>query len=171
MIVINFKNYLSGAQLLDVVKKVEIYYSKAVISVPLVDLAYIVKNTTLSVWAQHVDFQEAGKSTGAVVVEHLIGAGAAGSLLNHSEKTMSMPEIKKTVKRANEVGLKLVVCANTLAAVRQLLPLKPYAIALEDKKLIATGKSIAEYDTALLMKFVALLKEQCHIPQCSCLSQ
>lgn|SRR3989338_1261316 len=166
MIIINFKNYVSGAQVLDLVKKIEIYYSKAIVAVPVVDLASAVKSTLLSIWAQHVDYQEDGKSTGSVVAEHLIAVGAAGSLLNHSERPISMIEIKRTIKRANEVGLKLVVCASTLAAVRQLLPLKPYAIALEDKKLISTGKSITEYDTALLAKFVALLKESECMPLC-----
>lgn len=166
MIIINFKNYLSGAQLLDIIKKIEIYYGKAIVAVPLVDLAHIVKNTTLSVLAQHVDFQEAGKSTGAVVAEHLVGVGAAGSLLSHSEKILSMIEIKKTIKHANEVGLKLIVCTSTLAAVRQLLPLNPYAIALEDKKLIATGKSITEYDAAMLKKFVGILQGSESIPLC-----
>ncbi len=166
MIIINFKNYVSGAQALDLVRKIEIYYSKAIVSVPFLDLVQLIKNTTLSVWVQHVDYQEVGRSTGSVIAEHLIGAGAAGSLLNHSEHQLPLADIKKTIKRANEVGLKLVVCASTLAAVRQLLPLKPYAIAFEDKKLISTGKSITEYDTALLTKFAALLKESESIPLC-----
>ncbi len=166
MIIINFKNYVSGAQVLDLVQKIEIYYSKAIVSVPFLDLIQLVKNTTLSVWAQHVDYQEVGRSTGSVVVEHLIGAGATGSLLNHSEHPLNFADIKKTIKHANEVGLKLAVCASTLAVVKQLLLLKPYAIAFEDKKLIATGKSITEYDTAILVKFVALLKESESLPLC-----
>lgn len=166
MIIINLKNYVSGAQALDLVRKIEIYYNKAIVAVPLMDLINIAKNTSLTVYAQHVDHQEAGKSTGKVVVEHLINAGAMGSLINHSENPMKLVDIKKTIKRANEVGLKLIVCAGTLASVKQILSLKPYAIAFEDKKLISTGKSITEYKTSELAKFVSLLKESDVLPLC-----
>ena len=166
MIVINLKNYVSGASVLDLVKKIEIYYGKAVVAVPAIDLASIVKSTTLPIYAQHIDYQESGRSTGFVMPEQIVAEGAQGTLLNHSEHPISLAEIKLTIKRANEVGLKVIVCAGTLAAVKQLLALHPYAIAFEEKKLIATGKSITEYKTAELQKFVALMKDSESLPLC-----
>lgn len=166
MIIINFKNYLSGAAALDLVKKIEIYYGKAIVAVPIIDLVNVVKSTTLPIYAQHIDYQESGRSTGFVTPEQIIAAGVQGALLNHSEHPVSLAEIKKTIKRANEVGLKIIVCVGTLATARQVLKLKPYAIAFEDKKLIATGESITEYDTALLIKFVSLMKESETMPLC-----
>ena len=166
MIIINLKNYLSGAAALDLVKKIEIYYGKAIVAVPIIDLVNVVKSTTLPIYAQHIDYQESGRSTGFVTPEQIIAAGVQGALLNHSEHPVSLAEIKKTIKRANEVGLKIIVCVGTLATARQVLKLKPYAIAFEDKKLIATGESITEYDTALLIKFVSLMKESETMPLC-----
>ena len=166
MIIINLKNYVFGTAALDLVKKIEMYYSRAIIAVSLIDLAALVKSTTVQIYAQHVDYHETGRSTGRVTPEQIIGTGAGGSLLNHSEHLLPLAEIKKTIKRANEVGLKLVVCVGSLSAAKQLLKLNPYALAFEDKKLIATGKSITEYKTVDLKKFIALFKDTETLPIC-----
>jgi len=86
--------------------------------------------------------------------------------LNHSEHRITMTNIRKTVKRCGEVGLKLVICAGTLRQVQQLKKLNPFAIAFEDKKLIATGKSITSYKANEVKKFVELLKDTDIIPLC-----
>lgn len=166
MLVINFKNYRIGKDVLDLVKKIEIYYNKAIVAVPITELTDVVKSTTLNVYAQHVDGQEAGKSTGFVLPESLINIGASGSLLNHSEHKLKLSEIKKIVKRCNEVNLKLIICSSSLREVSQLKNIHPYAIAFEDKKLIATGKSITSHKQHELKKFVEILKDSDIIPLC-----
>src|SRR3989338_7831383 len=103
MIVINFKNYVWGPSALDLVKKIEIYYNKAIVAVPSLDIPLIVKNTSLAVWAQHVDHAEAGRGTGFIIPEQLISLGVQGSLLNHSEHRVPLATIRKTVQRAKEV--------------------------------------------------------------------
>lgn len=169
MIVINFKNYKNGGHVLELVRKIELYYQKAIVAVPLIDLKDIVKSKSsnaMQIYAQHVDFNEPGKGTGYVTPEAILGAGAAGSLLNHSEHKVPIANIRKTVKRCNELGLKLIVCASSLKEAEQIKKLNPYAIAFEEKKLIATGKSITEYKASEIKKFVELLENTEIIPLC-----
>lgn len=166
MIVINLKNYKAGGDVIDLVQKIRIYYNKAIIAAPTVEIAETVKSTPLQIYAQHVDFREPGKSTGYVLPENLLNAGVTGSLLNHSEHRIPLTEIKKTIKRCNEIGFKLIVCATTLRQVGQIKKLNPYAIAFEDKNLISTGKSITEYDAHEVKKFAELLKGTSIIPLC-----
>lgn len=166
MIVINLKNYRLGNDVLDLVQKIRLYCNKAMVAVPAADMKDVVKSTTLQVWAQHVDYREPGRSTGYVIPESLMNVGAVGSLLNHSEHKVSMADIRKTVKRCNELGLKLIVCVGTLKQAQQIKKLNPYAIAFEDKKLIATGKSITDYKANEVRKFAELFKETDIIPLC-----
>ena len=166
MIFINLKNYRLGNGALDLVQKIGLYCNKAAVVVNAVDIKEIVKNTNMQVYAQHVDYREPGRGTGFVIPESLIGAGAIGSLLNHSEHKVTLTDIKKTVKRCNEVGLRLIICASTLRQVQHLKRLNPYAIAFEDKKLIATGKSITQYKAPDVKKFVDVLKSTEIIPLC-----
>lgn len=168
MLVINLKNYKVGKEVFDLVKKIEIYYNKADIAVPVAEIKEIAKSVgaNTKIYAQHVDYQEIGRGTGFVTPESLINAGASGSLLNHSEHRVSLAEIKKTIKRCNEVGLRLIICSSSLREVSQLKKLNPYAIAFEDKKLIATGKSITEHNQHDIKKFVDIIKDTEIIPLC-----
>src|SRR3989338_4966038 len=166
MLIINFKNYKVGKDVLDLAKKIEIYYNKAIIAVPFTELLETVKNLgpNMEVYAQHIDYHEKGKSTGYTIPESLINVGVVGAILNHSEHRLKISEIKKTIKRCNEVGLKVVICTSSLRETSQLKKLNPYAIAFEDKKLIATGKSITEHKQHDIKKFVELLKDTEIIP-------
>lgn len=169
MLIINFKNYKVGNDVIDMLRKIEIYHNKAIVVVPFVELKEVVKGISsqnMQVYAQHVDYQDLGRATGYVTPESLINAGAKGTLLNHSEHRLSITEIKKTMKRCNEVGLKVIICSSSLREISQLKKLNPYAVAFEDKKLIATGKSITEYKEHDIKRFVDLLKDTEIIPLC-----
>lgn len=168
MLVINLKNYKIGKDIQEVVKKVELYYNKAILAVPATELKEIAKSAgpNMQVYAQHVDFAEMGRGTGKVIPESIISCGAVGSLLNHSENKLKLSEVKKTVKRCNEIGLKLIVCVSSLKEAKEIMGLNPYALAFEDKNLIATGKSITEYKQNDIKRFVELLKDTKIIPLC-----
>ena len=110
MIIINFKNYVSGKKVLILSRKIEKYLSKSIICVPNSDISSISEKTKLEIYAQHVDFQEEGKSTGYDIPEDLKNSGAKGSLLNHSEHQVSLKVIEKTLSRCSG-KLKIIVCA------------------------------------------------------------
>lgn len=166
MIIINFKNYLSGKKAVELSKLIRKYIPGAIAAVPVADIFEISEGTNLKVFAQHVDFAQKGRATGFVVPEDLKEAGAVGSLLNHSEHPLNFSVIKKTIERAEETKLKIILCAKNIATARKFAKLKPYAIAFEDPKLVASGKSITRYRTKEVEKFAALFRKSKIIPIC-----
>jgi len=166
MLVVNFKNYKHGKDVLELVRQIDIYCNKAVAAVPFIELKEVTANTNMPIYAQNIGFTDSGRGTGFVSPESIVYSGAAGSLLNHSENKTSMQNIKKIVERCREIGLKLIVCAGTLKEAEKIKRLNPYAIAFEDPKLIASGKSITSNKTASVKKFVEMLKDTKIIPLC-----
>ena len=166
MIVINLKNYKTGNEVLELVRKIEIYYNNSIVAVPAVEIEHVVKNTSLQIIAQHVDYHEIGRGTGKITPESLKAVGVGASLLNHSEFKLKPIEIKKTIKRCDEVSLKIILCVGTLKEAKDYMKYKPYAMAFEDKKLIATGKSVTSHKTHYIKEFVELLKGSEIIPLC-----
>lgn len=160
MIVINFKNYKTGKQALDLAKKIERYCKNAVVCVAAIDISNISEKTKLRVFAQHVSYYEPGRATGFVIPEFIKHVGASGSLLNHSEHKVPLSVIKKTMKHANKIGLKLIVCASSVTEARKIKQLqpKPFAIAYEDPHLVSSGKSITKFKTKDVVRFAKLLK-------------
>jgi len=166
MIVINFKNYKVGKEVLDLVRTIDIYCNKAVVAVPSTELREISKEVAMPVYAQTIDLPERGRGTGKLIPEQILATGAEGSLLNHSENKIAFSTIKKIIERCNEIGLKLIICASTLKEAGKIKRFSPYAIAFEDPKLIASGKSITKVKTTSVKKFVELLKGTEIVPLC-----
>ena len=87
-----------------------------------------------------------GRGYGSVLPEAVKAAGAVGVILNHSEKRISLAELNKTIKRADEVGLATMVCADTIEEAAAIANLAPNIIVAEEPELIGTGKtSDADY--------------------------
>jgi len=146
MIIINFKNYVAGHKSLELAKKIEMRLPDAIVTVPAVDVGYLgYYLPSLKIYTQHVDYQKRGKTSGYLIPEALKAHGAEGTLLNHAEHRIDMSEIRKTVKRCGKVGLKVILCVQSLGETRKFFRLRPYAMAIEDKKLIGSGKSITKY--------------------------
>jgi len=167
MPIINTKNYKYGNELLTLAHKIQKYTPKAIICVPATEIAAISKHTKLKVYAQHVGFSEQSKrGTGYVTPEAVKHSGAKGTLLNHSEHKLSFSNLKRTVNDCKKIGLHTIVCVPNLSEARKIKALKPYAIAYEDPKLVASGKSIANYKAEEILKFVKLLENSEIIPLC-----
>ena len=166
MIIVNFKNYKRGKAALELARTIYLYSNQCIVAVSALDIKEISQNTGLKVFAQHTDPHEPGKSTGFIIPETLQENGAIGTLLNHSEHPLTLDSIKKTVKRCNERGLKVVICAKNLTQVKSFKSLNPYAIAFEDPKLIASGKSIVSSEPKTVSKFVKLLENTEILPIC-----
>ena len=166
MIVINLKNYKRGKEALELARTIYLYANQAIVAVSAPDIKEIADTYNSQVYAQHVDYHEPGKSTGFVVPETLTENGATGTLLNHSEHQLPFEVIKKTLKRCNERGLKVVLCVKNLTQAKKFKSLNPYAMAFEDPKLIASGKSITSFEPAALEKFAKLLSDTQILPLC-----
>ena len=166
MLIVNFKNYKFGIEILNVAKIIQRFNKNAIVCVPAPYIGYISNNTKLKVFSQHINDKESGTTTGFLVAEAVKGAGASGTLLNHSEHKLPLSVVKKIMERCKKLNLRVVVCASTLWEVKKLKKFNPYAIAYEDPKLISTGKSITSHNPKAVLKFVKLLKNSKIIPLC-----
>ena len=148
------KAYLYGRQVLALAKcadEVSARYQVQIIFTPqYVDIPLIVHETqNLLVFAQHMDFLPVGRGIGSVLPEAVKAAGAVGVLLNHAEKPLSLAEIKRTIQRADEVGLGTLVCAGNLKDVLAVARMHPNALLAEAPELIGVGKRSEEDQKAI----------------------
>jgi triosephosphate isomerase len=78
-----------------------------------------------------------------VLPEALREAGAVGTLLNHSERRMTLGDINRAIVRAREVGLATLVCADSPEEAAAVAQLGPDIVLAEPPELIATSRSAA----------------------------
>lgn len=101
------------------------------------------------VFAQHMDSLGIGRGVGSVLPEAVKAAGAAGVLLNHAERKLSREEIRRTLQRADEVGLATMVCADDLDEAVAIARMGPNIIIAESPELIGVGKRAAQDQAAI----------------------
>ncbi len=103
------------------------------------------RDTGAECWAQHTDGVEPDRHTGFVTIEEVMGAGATGTMLNHSEHRIAAEEIRKVIDRAKEFpGFVVTVCAGNLEETVQLAKLLPNYISYEPPELVGSrDKSVA----------------------------
>ncbi len=140
------KAYLYGEEMLGLAKvidKTALKYDVDVIVTPqYTDIKLIADNTErIFVFAQHMDYLPPGRGLGSVLPEAVKAAGATGVMLNHAEKPLTLEEIEKTIKRADEVGLGTIVCADTFEDIKAIAKMSPNIIVAEPTELIGTGKT------------------------------
>ena len=143
------KCYLYGDDILDLALAAdaasEKYDVDIIFTTPLVELRRVKENTKrLHVFAPHMDSLMPGRGLAEVLPEMLVAAGAEGVMLNHCEKPVSIAQLKASIKRADEVGLATIVCADSIAEASAVAHLKPNIVVAEPTELIGTGKASDE---------------------------
>src|SRR3972149_12263572 len=107
-----------------------------IVAVPQVaDLRNCVE-TGAECWVQHVDPVEQGKNTGWITVEEVEEAGAAGTLLNHSEHKLAKDQLEKTMKLIAGMGFQACICVADLEEAKWAAGLEPDYIAYEPPELV-----------------------------------
>ncbi|MCE4565055.1 triose-phosphate isomerase [Maribellus sp. CM-23] len=105
------------------------------------DIKLLVENTkNILVFAQHMDPISTGRGLGSVLPEAIKAAGGHGVMLNHAERPMSISDLYKAIKRADDVGLMSIVCADTIEEAKAIAHFSPNIIVAEPTELIGTGK-------------------------------
>ncbi|AOW80100.1 triosephosphate isomerase [Halodesulfurarchaeum formicicum] len=113
------------------------------------DLA-AVADTGAETWAQHTSPVESGSHTGQPLAEGLARNGAVGTLINHSERRLSLADIDGAIAAAERAGLETVVCANNPHQIAAVAALGPDAVAIEPPELIGTGTPVSQADPAIV---------------------
>lgn len=149
IILVNLKTYeeSTSQKAIEFARIAEKVNEKTGISIAIapqtIDLAAVTVSSETPVFAQHIDPIIYGKNTGYILPEAVTDAGAYGTLLNHSEHQIPLEQIDASIKRAREVDLVTVVCADTVETAKKVALLGPDMIAVEPPELIGSGISVS----------------------------
>jgi triosephosphate isomerase (TIM) len=153
-IVVNFKTYeeATGKRAVELAATCDAVAAEMkaniVVAVQAADIAAVAARVRIPVFAQHIDPVKYGSATGWTLPEAVVQAGASGTLINHSERKLTVEEIKARLLRAKEVGLTAIVCSGmkssdaTIAETRAIAALAPDYIAAEPPELIGGDVSV-----------------------------
>ena len=145
------KSYLIGDDILALAKAADLaskkYSVDVIFTVPVVDIRRVANETeNLFVFAPHMDPLTVGRGLADVLPESLVAAGAAGVMLNHCEKPLTLSVLRQTIERAKEVGLLSIAIADSIAEATAIAHFAPDIIVAEPTELIGSGKtSSADY--------------------------
>jgi len=165
VIVLNFKAYresigVRAVRLARIAEKVSQETGVEIVAAPQhLDLPKVVEAVSIPVFSQHVDPHELGSWTGSLVVEALKEAGAAGSLVNHSEKQLRLADISRCVARLRDVGLLSLLCTNEPSVSAAGAALQPDMIAVEPPELIGTGIPVSRARPEVVTESVEIVKK------------
>lgn len=164
MIFLNFKTYKNGTgEMAQTMVKV----AESVEEETGVKVVCCVQPTDLKsgLWSQKIDSVEYGAHTGSVLAESVIGCGAVGTLLNHSEnRSVNFEDLAKAHNRAKEVGLKTLIFAKDLEELEMVAGLKPDYISYEPPSLIGSSDiSVATAEPDIIAK-AAIISKKYNIP-------
>lgn len=114
-----------------------------------------IADTAPETWAQHVSPNGHGSHTGSTLAEALADAGASGTILNHSERRITLDAIDTGIAAAARANLDTLVCANTPEQVAAVTALGPDMVAVEPPELIGTGTPVSMADPDIVSEAVA----------------
>jgi triosephosphate isomerase len=166
VIIVNFKTYeqatgkkaLGLAEAFDSLAKET--KSDIMVAVQNADIYCISHAVSMPVLAQHADQVEFGAHTGCQLPECLKENGAWGCIINHSERRMDhLQEIKNTINRCKQAGLKTVVCAESITKAFEIANMQPDYLAFEDPALIGTGRSVSKNKPESVSKFAEMVRK------------
>lgn len=146
---IGTKNYIYGDTILEYAKAADAAAEKYDIDVLFIttpiEIRRIAENTKhLIILAPYMDTLRPGRGMADILPEALKAAGAVGVVVNHCEKPMTLPAIKETIKRANELDMLVFACADTIAEAKAIAQLHPDIINPEPSELIGgTGNGVS----------------------------
>ena len=140
------KAYLYGDQIIELAmaadRASEKYDVDIIFTTPYTEIRRVAEATkNLFVFAPHMDPIPIGRGLADILPESVKAAGAIGVMLNHCEKPLTLSALSRTIKRAEELDLITIVCADTIAEAKAIACFSPDIIVAEPTELIATGKT------------------------------
>ncbi|MCQ2492581.1 MAG: triose-phosphate isomerase [Lachnospiraceae bacterium] len=144
-LIVNPKSYLYGQKSLELAKAadevakdtgLQIYFT-----CPYADIRMIRENTeNVIVCAQSMMPLTPGRGMGHILPESLKEAGADAVFLNHAENPLTVADLYATIKRAKELDMITVVCADSVVEAKAVACMDPDIVLAEPTDLIGTGQ-------------------------------
>ncbi|MBR0085096.1 MAG: triose-phosphate isomerase [Lachnospiraceae bacterium] len=144
------KTHLEAVELIEQLKElVKDTDSDVVLCVPAIDIISCVnaaKGSNIKIGAQNIYFKDSGAFTGEISADMVLAAGAAYTIIGHSERRQYFAETDETVnlkvKKAVEKGLVPIICCGetielrergiTIDLVRQQIKAAYYQVSAEE---------------------------------------
>ena len=150
IVILNYKSYLesSGMKALELAHDLESAANESGITMvaapQAADIYRISEETSLPIFAQHIDPISPGGHTGSNLINTLVDAGISGSLINHSENRMKLADIDEVIKLCRSNEIESCVCTNNIDTSKAVAALAPDAVAVEPPELIGTGIPVSQ---------------------------
>jgi triosephosphate isomerase (TIM) len=164
-IIVNFKTYLesTGKKAIELAKTADKVSKETgvciVVAPQLVDLVKVIEAVEIPVFAQHIDPIKPGNSTGHVLAEAVVEAGAVGTLINHSERQLKLSEIDAIISLCKEKNLISCVCANNPVTSAGAAALKPDIVSVEPPELIGSGIAVSKAKPEIVTNTVKMVRQ------------
>jgi triosephosphate isomerase len=165
LIIVNFKCYEEGTgenalKLAKICESVSKEYKINIAVAPqFTDINLISKKVNIPILSQHLDPIKPGAFTGHVSALALKQSGAAGTLINHSERKLSLDKISECIKTAKGYGLTTVCCSADVNESKEVAKFTPDFIAYEPPELIGTGVSVSQTKPEVVTQTVDAIKK------------
>ncbi|MAG02355.1 hypothetical protein CMI42_03385 [Candidatus Pacearchaeota archaeon] len=142
IIIINFKTYKKGKEVLKLVRIIEKINKNIIVGLIPLDIKEISKKTKLKVFSQYLsdDIKE-------------IKGSASGVFLNHSDHPLTFNKLKKSISLCKKNKLKTAVFTTSLREARKIEKLKPTYLIYEPKELIGGKISVSQAKPEIIRKF------------------
>lgn len=139
------KSYLYGDEVMELARYADAAAKKydvdIIFTTPFASIKEVAQATDrIFVFAPHMDPIPTGRGLADILPESVKAAGAVGVMLNHCEKPLTYSVLRKTIKRADEIGLLTIVCTDSAEESKAVALLGPNVIVAEPTELIGTGK-------------------------------
>lgn len=163
--IVNFKTYRTsfGKYALEIARAAEKvsreYGLNVIIAPPMLEIAALVRNVSIGVYAQHADPLHYGAHTGYTPIEALRDMGVRGVIINHSEHPVDLKTMARIIEISKEMGLETVVCSDSISLAKIIATYySPTAIALEPPELIGSGIAVSRARPEIIVKGVNAIK-------------
>jgi triosephosphate isomerase len=156
LVILNFKTYMesTGENALGLAKISEEVADETGVEIAVApqaaDIWRISSEVNIPVLSQHIDPVDLGGHTGSTLLECVEAAGAAGTLINHSEQRMELADIDMMVQRASVAEMLTVVCTNNVETSAAAAILKPDFVAIEPPELIGSGIPVSQAEPEIV---------------------
>ncbi len=164
IIIVNFKTYRESTgnnaiKLAKICNKTAKETKTSIaVAVQSTDIYRISKIVSIPILSQHIDAISFGKNTGFLLPESVKQSGAEATLLNHSEHRLDFDLLKKSIQRAKQAGLTVVVCSRDVEDAKKIASLNPEFIAVEPPELIGGKISVSEARPEVISNSVKAIK-------------